>query len=488
VQPAAVFLDRDGTLIEDRGDLGAPTDVVFYPDTVRALRELARDFRLFLVTHQPGVAAVNQHVVGELARAGVVLQGVYVGPHLRTDGCSCIKPEPGLLEQAAREHGLELGRCYTVGDHPADVELARRVGATGIYVLTGHGLKHRSELGSGHVVVRGIGAAARAILEDLHAPREDEVGRAARALRRGGLVAFPTETVYGLGASALDPHAATRVFVAKRRPAFDPLIVHLGERESLGDLVQQVPPGATELMVHFWPGPLTLVLPKRELVPDLVTAGLPTVAVRMPDHPLAQQLLRRATVPVCAPSANPFGYVSPTTAAHVIEQLGAQVDAVLDGGPCRVGVESTIVSWEDGHPILLRPGGVPREQIEAVLGEKLGAPRGGQRVSAPGMVARHYSPAVPLTTFRGEIPPPPRGRVGLLLLAPRQVPAGYAEVEYLSRDGDLGEAARNLFAALRRVDQASLDHALAELAPDEGLGLAINDRLARAAAGGGVPD
>jgi L-threonylcarbamoyladenylate synthase len=392
------------------------------------------------------------------------------------------------LEQAAREHGVELGRSYTIGDHPHDVELARRVGATGVYVLTGHGLKHRSGLGAGHVVVPGIGAAARAILEDLRTHRDDEVGCAARALRRGGLVAFPTETVYGLGASALDPHAATRVFAAKRRPAFDPLIVHIGERESLGDLVDRIPEGASQLMAHFWPGPLTLVLPKRELIPDLVTAGLPTVALRMPDHPLAQELLRRATVPVCAPSANPFGYVSPTTAAHVVEQLGDQVDAILDGGPCRVGIESTIVSWEDDQPILLRPGGIPREQIEAVLGEKLGVPAARHGVTAPGMLARHYSPAVRLATFRGDVPAPPSGRAGLILLAPRQIPPGYAKVELLSRDGDLGEVARNLFAGLRRVDRASLDCALAELAPDEGLGLAINDRLARAAAGAGGPE
>jgi L-threonylcarbamoyladenylate synthase len=492
VQSAAVFLDRDGTLIEDRGDLGAPREVAFFPDTMHSLRALGRHFQLFLVTNQPAVAAgrlteaqvsaVNRHVVDELARAGVVIRDVYVCPHRRGDGCSCIKPEPGHLQRAAHEHGIDLCRSYTIGDHPHDVELARRVGATGVYVLTGHGMKHRPELGSGHVVVPSIGAAARVILEDRATDANDEVSRAARILRHGGLVAFPTETVYGLGASALDPRAATRIFAAKRRPAFDPLIVHLAERDAISDLVTHVPQGASELMARFWPGPLTLVLPKREVVPDIVTAGLPTVGLRVPDHPLARELLRRAVVPVCAPSANPFGYVSPTTKTHVVEQLGHEVDAILDGGPCQVGIESSIVGWEDGEPVLLRPGGVPREQLEAVVGTPLRSPRSGPRMVAPGMLERHYSPAVRLSTFRGEVPAPPSGRVALLLLAPRTTPSGYAAVEHLSRDGNLGEVARNLFAALRRIDDASVDFALAELAPDEGLGLAVNDRLARAAA------
>jgi L-threonylcarbamoyladenylate synthase len=487
----AVFLDRDGTLIEDRGDLGIPEQVIFYPETLPALGELSQRFALVIVTHQPAIGAgrltpqavarVNQHVVDELARAGIPIRGLYTCPHQRSDHCACIKPEPMLVEQAARQHGLDLGRSYVVGDHPHDMQLAGRVAATGVYVLSGHGVKHLSGLPPGHIVATGIGAAVRAILEDSRTDQEDRVGLAARTLRRGGLVAFPTETVYGLGASALDPSAASRVFEVKRRPTFDPLIVHVADYRSVEDLVTEVPEGAGRLLECFWPGPLTVVLKKRDLVPDIVTAGLPTVALRMPDHPIALNLLRRAAVPVCAPSANPFGYVSPTTAAHVSEQLGHLVDVLVDGGPCRVGVESTIISFAADEPLLLRHGGTPLEAIETELARSVTVAAAGERVCAPGLLSRHYSPKVRLETFAGEVPSPASGRTGLMLMAPRSVPAGYALVEILSQRGDLGEVARNLFAALRRIDEAQLDLAFAELAPALGLGAAINDRLRRAA-------
>ncbi|MFC1643373.1 L-threonylcarbamoyladenylate synthase, partial [Myxococcota bacterium] len=265
--------------------------------------------------------------------------------------------------------------------------------------------------------------------------------------------------------------------------------VHVSEPEAVKDLAYPIPTEAQALMECFWPGPLTLVLRKRDAVPDLVTAGLATVGLRMPDHPVALDLLRQATVPVCAPSANPFGYVSPTTVHHVAHQLGTQVDALLDGGPCRIGLESTIVSLAEERPILLRPGGTPLEPIETLLGRRVVKPGRQTPAQAPGMFGRHYSPRSPVTTFAGTIPPPPSGRAGLMLLAPRIPPPGYALVEVLSPLGDLTEIASRLFAVLRAFDQAQLDWVLAELAPEQGLGAAINDRLTRAAGSrpSGVP-
>lgn len=333
----------------------------------------------------------------------------------------------------------------------------------------------------------------------------DSLQHAAELLRAGKLVAFPTETVYGLGANALDETAVAKIFAAKNRPTFDPLIVHVYDVAQLGELVAELPPTARTLIDRFWPGPLTLVLPKTEVVPDLVTAGLPTVAVRMPDHPLALELLRLADVPVAAPSANPFGAVSPTTAAHVAEQLGDRVDFLLDGGPCRVGVESTVLSVDQafqpdrddlkssgpetkfgqaGKPVLLRPGGVPVEEIEAVIGP-VGIPSANPNDDAPqpspGMLTRHYAPRT-LLEIHESAPTVAQGeRVGLLTLEPQPDATGYAFVETLSPTGDLVEAAARFFAALRRLDALQLDRIVALPFPEHGLGRALNDRLRRAA-------
>ncbi len=487
---AALFLDRDGTLVEDRGDPGDPVEAVFLPGVVDALRELQARFVLIVVTHQAGCAAgrltleqvdaVNRSVVERLAAAGVHIEAVYVRPHGHADESGSIKPLHRFLRAAERDHGIDLARSYSIGDHPHDAELAPAAGGTGIYVLTGHGLEHRGELGGGHVVVPAL-PDALAELRAAGATPAGPVDRAAATIRRGGVVAFPTETVYGLGANALDPHAVARVFEVKRRPFFDPLIVHVAEPAWLDRLARAVSPRAALLARELWPGPLTLVLPKTALVPDLVTAGLDTVAVRMPAHPMALDLLARAGVPVCAPSANLFGSVSPTTAEHVREQLGAAVDALLDGGPCPVGVESTIVDVTGERPRVLRHGGIPVERVAAVLGEAVDeAATPGDPVTAPGMLPRHYAPVVRLLLFEGEIPPPPGDRSGLLLQRGRPAPTGYRTVEALSRDGDLAEAAANLFAALRRLDGSSLDTVVAELAPQRGLGRAVNDRLRRA--------
>jgi L-threonylcarbamoyladenylate synthase len=308
------------------------------------------------------------------------------------------------------------------------------------------------------------------------------IARAATLLRRGGLVAFPTETVYGLGASAFDARAVARVFAAKARPSFDPLIVHVSDASELPRVAVADDPRVARLAAPFWPGPLTLVLPRRPEVPDIVTSGLDTVGVRVPSHPAARALLRAAG-PLAAPSANPFGYVSPTTAAHVAERLGDAVDLVLDGGPCPVGVESTILSLVTEPASLLRPGGVPREDLEAVLGHALALAASGERPLAPGQLDAHYATHTPLRVLDGPAAtvPPGAGRLGLLALGPSAA-RGYAAVEVLSPDGSLATAAARLFAALRRLDALSLDAIDAEPCPAEGLGLAILDRLRRGAA------
>jgi L-threonylcarbamoyladenylate synthase len=310
-----------------------------------------------------------------------------------------------------------------------------------------------------------------------------DIDRAASLIASGGLVAFATETVYGLGANAYDARAVARIFEVKERPQFDPLIVHLGEAAWLSEVVLSVPPLARLLIDAFWPGPLTLVLRKTERIPDLVTAGLPTVGVRMPSHPSALALLQLAKVPIAAPSANLFGHVSPTTAQHVAEQLGERIDYILDGGPCTVGVESTILDVSGEQPTLLRPGGLPVEIIEAKIGPiRVAGSTSGQKEPqlSPGRLSRHYATRTPLTIADRDRTPPAERRIGLLTLVAKPGDERYAAVEVLSLGGDLSEAAANLFAAMRRLDARGLDGIEARLFPESGLGRAINDRLRRA--------
>lgn len=312
-----------------------------------------------------------------------------------------------------------------------------------------------------------------------------ELVRAAAVLRGGGLVAIPTETVYGLAANALDPQAVARIFAAKERPYFDPLIVHLADESWWPRVAREFPPLARELARRFWPGPLTLVLPRSDAIPDLVTSGLPTVGVRVPDHAVTRALLEKADLPVAAPSANPFGRLSPTTAEHVRQQLGHRIDHILDGGPCRVGVESTILQMTEGQAILLRPGGVPLESLEAAIGPI--AIRTGPSTTAPaapGMLDSHYAPRTPLRIV-AELPEDPGPGTGAILVGRTTAPAGYAMGECLSATGDLVEAAAQFFQALHRLDRAGLKVILAVPFPDYGLGRALNDRLKRAAHGAG---
>ena len=307
---------------------------------------------------------------------------------------------------------------------------------------------------------------------------------AVEALRAGELVAFPTETVYGLGANALDERAVARIFAVKNRPHFDPLIVHVFDEEAVPQYATDVDRRAVALMGRFWPGPLTLVLRKQPIIPDLVTAGFDTVALRVPSHPVARALLKEVHLPIAAPSANPFGYVSPTTAEHVRDMLGDAIGLILDGGPCAVGVESTVCVLTEEQAVILRPGGVSVEEVEAVIGPvTIGqSPQPDRR--SPGTLPSHYAPRVPLFLIAcgAPLPRPAAGeRAGLLLLQPRPA-EGYVTVEYLSQDGNLIEAAANLFAALRRLDSAGLDRVIVESVPECGIGRAIMDRLRRAAA------
>lgn len=308
----------------------------------------------------------------------------------------------------------------------------------------------------------------------------ESIARAAALLRSGGVVAFPTETVYGLGAIVWDARAVARIFEIKGRPAFDPLIVHVFDPESLGRVAASVPDAAQALIERFWPGPLTLVLPKRATVPGLATAGLPSVAVRMPSHPVARALLRRVGEPLAAPSANPFGGLSPTRAAHVEGALGPRVDMILDAGRSEHGVESTIVAF-DPEPALLRPGAIPAEEIEAAIGVLMRRPA---RVpaAAPGQLRVHYAPRTPLRLIEPrDVPPAERRRAGVLAFG--EPVEGYAAARALSRGGDLREAAATLFEALHELDGLGLERIDAQPVPERGLGVAIMDRLARAAAG-----
>lgn len=311
--------------------------------------------------------------------------------------------------------------------------------------------------------------------------RGTDLQYAARLLTEGKLVAIPTETVYGLAANALMPAAVAAVFDVKKRPAFDPLIVHLPGVEAVERYAVDFPEAARLLADRFWPGPLTLLLSKKTIIPELVTSGLERVALRVPAHPLTLALLRELDFPLAAPSANPFGYISPTTPEHVLDQLDGQIPYVLDGGPCRVGLESTIVGFEQGKPVVYRLGGLPLEALEAVAGKVI-LRISGSNPQAPGMLQTHYAPRKPL--FLGALPQMIEAfkgkKTGLLCFS--SAPDGHdaAAVAILSPGGDLSEAAQNLFAALRRLDQPEVDVILAEPAPDTGLGRAINDRLRRA--------
>jgi L-threonylcarbamoyladenylate synthase len=309
------------------------------------------------------------------------------------------------------------------------------------------------------------------------------IDRAANALLQGKLVAIPTETVYGLAANALDEKAVLSVFEAKQRPFFDPLIIHLPSMEAVKRYAILNDERLIKLATTFWPGPLTLLLPKKEIIPPIVTSGLERVAVRVPQHPLSLQLLEKINVPLAAPSANPFGYVSPTTAEHVNKQLGGKVDYILDGGPSSVGLESTIIGIEDNTVCIYRLGGLVLEEIEEVVGKLELRINNSSDPKAPGQLKNHYAPKKPLYLVGNPaelIDKNPDKKITVLTFGDKSYPGSGMQLLNLSKTRDLKEAALNLFSYLRLADENDTDMVICEKLPDEGLGKAINDRLRRA--------
>ncbi|WP_026630292.1 L-threonylcarbamoyladenylate synthase [Dyadobacter alkalitolerans] len=302
-------------------------------------------------------------------------------------------------------------------------------------------------------------------------------------LIKGELVAIPTETVYGLAGNALNDSAVLSIFEVKNRPAFDPLIIHTDSLEKVEHYILDFPVKAGLLAAKFWPGPLTLLLPKNPAIPDLVTSGLDNVAVRIPNHPLLLDLLQTLPFPLAAPSANPFGYISPTNAGHVNAQLGEKIPYILDGGESEVGIESTIVGFENDEPVVYRLGGLAVEEIEAVVGKVKLMPHSSSNPKAPGMLKSHYAPRKPLYLQERETFPASEDKLTGYLLFDQYLENIDPEYQrILSKSGDMKEAAHNLFAFLRELDTLPIEQIRAERVPMNGLGLAINDRLQRAAA------
>lgn len=340
---------------------------------------------------------------------------------------------------------------------------------------------------------------------DAQNPDPQLIAQVAEIIRRGGTVAFPTETVYGLGANALDDRAVSGIFQAKGRPADNPLIVHIAEPAMVEELAADVTAPARRAMEVFWPGPLTVVLPKQPVVPEVVTGGLATVAIRMPDHPVALALIRAAGLPVAAPSANVSGRPSPTTAAHVLEDLEGRIDAIIDAGPCRVGVESTVLDLSAEPPTVLRPGGVTREDLESVLGhvaETSGGSENGEKPRSPGTKYTHYAPYAQMVVINipdlavmrqrvakmAELLQWEEQRVGIL--ATDETASLYEADEIISLGGreDLTAVSRNIYGALRHMDQKDVDVIICEGFPVHGMGAAVMNRLTKAAGGNMITD
>lgn len=311
-----------------------------------------------------------------------------------------------------------------------------------------------------------------------------DIDAAKAILETGGLVGIPTETVYGLAGNALNPDAVAKIFAVKNRPSFDPLILHTSSKERVTDFTLGIPKPLEILAEKFWPGPLTLLLPKKDSVPDLVTSGLQTVAVRVPSHPLTHELLAKLDFPLAAPSANPFGYISPTKASHVNDQLGDKIRYILDGGDCEVGLESTIVGMEEDQVTVYRLGGLDIRKIESLVGKVQVMAHSSSNPKSPGMLKSHYAPTKPFVL--GDLP--------LLIKMYQEKGTSFAVLSFsdtfsdVSRDyqmqlspkRDLSEAAKNLFAAMRALDNMDVSVILSEYLPEEGLGRAVNDRLKRA--------
>jgi len=502
----AVFLDRDGTIIEDRGFLKSPSDVVFFPETFEALKILRKEgFLLFIVTNQAGIVrkiiteddmkAVNRHILGELSANGIKIEEVFCCPHDDSGNCEFRKQSPFFLKKAADKHCLDLKNSYMIGNHPGDVKAGLNCGAKGIYILTGGGIKHRQEAEkTGVLILPDILAASEWIkicaeIEKIHRDGglPEKIEKAARAIKGGGTVVMPTETVYGLGSDATNPGAVEKIFRIKRRPANDPLIVHVSDMKMLDGIVRGIPDKAMLLAERFWPGPLTLVLKKKPLIPDIVTAGLPTVAVRMPMHPIAVELIKKSNCPISAPSANLFSCLSPARYSDVAAEILDSADSAISGGNCLRGIESTIISFSDeDNPALLRAGSLAVEKIEALIGPISRRHSSGGSSEAPGMQRKHYSPGTPLFLIKSPSDVPDKKRRNSALICFGEPGGsekrGFAQIRILSADCEFRSAASLLFSTLSELDRLGLDGIYAVPAEERGLGIAINDRLRRAAA------
>lgn len=332
-------------------------------------------------------------------------------------------------------------------------------------------------------------------------PEQDVLRQAAKFILEGGIVAFPTETVYGLGANALNPYAVKKIFQAKGRPQDNPLIVHISDFDEVYKYVEFVPDKAKILMERFWPGPMTLILKKKDIIPDVITAGLDSVGIRMPDHPVARAFIRTCGVPIAAPSANISGKPSPTRAEHVFEDLNDKIDAIIDGGPCDVGLESTVIDVTGRIPFILRPGGITWEQIKDAVGEvaidpavKGDAVRGDFKPKAPGMKYKHYSPEAEVYIVKGKVEDvvdeinrlaekdlSEGKKVGIMATAQTHKMYKCGNVMVVGDRKDTLSIARNLFEALREFDRERMDIIYAEAVDEKGLGFAIMNRLVKAA-------
>jgi len=311
-------------------------------------------------------------------------------------------------------------------------------------------------------------------------PPWTSVSEAARLLKEGEVVAIPTETVYGLAGNAFEPKALAKIFAAKERPTFDPLIVHIADIAQLTDIAKDIPDSAYKLAEAYWPGPMTIILPKKDCIPDLCTSALPSVAVRFPSHPIAQAIIKESGLPLAAPSANLFKHVSPTTAEHVAAQLADRIAGIVDGGPCSVGVESSIISLV-GEPTVMRPGAITPEMFKAILGEvkiKESTSKPGQPMLAPGQCDTHYRPQVPL--YYGEVPAGYTLPEHTVRIAFGTQTGPIPATVNLSATGDMVEATSKLYAFMHDLDKSEYDLILVDPIPNTGVGMALNDRLKRA--------
>lgn len=311
-------------------------------------------------------------------------------------------------------------------------------------------------------------------------PPWTSVADAAKLLKEGEVVAIPTETVYGLAGNAFEPSALAKIFAAKERPTFDPLIVHIADIAQLTDIAKDIPDAAYKLASAYWPGPMTMILPKKDCIPDLCTSGLPSVAVRFPSHPVAQAIIKESGLPLAAPSANLFKHVSPTTAEHVAAQLADRIAGIVDGGACSVGVESSIISLV-GEPTVLRPGAVTPEMFAKILGEvkvKESTSKPGQAMAAPGQCDTHYKPQVPL--YFGKVPEGFTLPAHTVRIAFGNQEGPIPATVNLSETGDMTEATAKLYAYMHDLDLPEYDLILVDPIPNTGVGMALNDRLKRA--------